>query len=221
MVKIITRHWYWLLLVFFLGAWFCRGMELAIWQEWPPPQAGTQSRAAGATPLVQPPADAPTCRTTEPAVDSPYLAVASHDAVQAGINPLVFTWQIWFESTYNPYALSPAGAEGIAQFMPKTAAGLGIDPWNPTVALAAAAQSDAGHLRQFEGQAQQLAAHYGGNEARYRYGLALAAYNAGPEATQSAWNRAYSDGTAWPTSGPWVWLALLVQTHAASSEITR
>ena len=210
MVKSITRYWVVLLFVFLFGAWFCRGMELAWWQaSAASASVAAQSGATGAPPLVQPPADAPTCRTTEPAVDSPYLSVAQADAVQAGINPLVFTWQIWFESTYNPNALSAVGAEGIAQFMPDTAQGYGIDPWNPTQALDAAAKDDAGHLAQFAFQAQQLAAHYGGHEARYQYGLALSAYNAGPGATQSAWNRAYAAGTAWPASGPWAWLALL------------
>jgi hypothetical protein len=48
----------------------------------------------GASPLVQPPAASPTCRTADPAVDSPYLAVAHADAVRYGVNPLIFTWQI-------------------------------------------------------------------------------------------------------------------------------
>ena len=142
-------------------------------------------------------------------MDSPYVAMAHDAAVRAGVDPLVFTWQIFAESSFNPNAASPAGAEGIAQFKPETAAGLGIDPWNPAQALQAAANDDAGHLKQFAEQAQSLAAHYGGNQTRYDYGLALAAYNAGPGAPTSAWNQAYGWGSTWPANGAWAWLSRL------------
>ncbi|MFY9859012.1 MAG: transglycosylase SLT domain-containing protein, partial [Candidatus Cybelea sp.] len=35
------------------------------------------------------------------------------------------------ESAYDPQAISSAGAIGLAQFMPETAAGIGIDPYDP------------------------------------------------------------------------------------------
>ncbi|MEL6984582.1 MAG: transglycosylase SLT domain-containing protein, partial [Actinomycetota bacterium] len=38
------------------------------------------------------------------------------------------------ESGYNPAARSPAGAEGLMQFMPATAAAYGVDPWDPASA---------------------------------------------------------------------------------------
>ena len=99
-----------------------------------------------------------------------YMALAQQDAKSAGIPVTLFTRQIQVESGFNPTAQSPSGAEGIAQFMPSTAASLGIDPWNPRAALKGAAN---------------LMAHYthiyGGD-----YAKALAAYNAGPGATQQA-----------------------------------
>ncbi len=58
---------------------------------------------------------------------------------------------------------SSAGALGIAQFMPATAAGLGIDPCEPIQALHAAARLMIGYYNR-----------YG------RWDYALAAYNAGP-----------------------------------------
>ena len=191
-----------LIFVFACAVWLIRGAQLA----WvlPPASAATTQRQPGPAPV-----DAATCRATEPPVDSPYLSVAHDAAVKAGVDPLVFTWQIFAESSFNPNAASPAGAEGIAQFQPETAAGLGIDPWNPTQALAAAANDDAGHLQQFAEQATSLAAHYGGNQSRYGNGLALAAYNAGPGATRSAWNQAYGWGSTWPAHGSWAWLARL------------
>ena len=68
------------------------------------------------------------------------------------------------ESNFNPFAVSPAGAAGIAQFMPGTAAAYGLDdPFDAEAAIDAQAHLMADLLRQF-----------GSVE------LALAAYNAGP-----------------------------------------
>src|SRR6266852_3954489 len=91
-------------------------------------------------------------------------------AHRAGINPSIFVAQIRQESSFNPNALSPAGAEGIAQFMPGTARSMGVNPWDPVQALYAAAQYMANSLRA-----------YGGD-----YAKALAAYNAGGGAVNYA-----------------------------------
>jgi Transglycosylase SLT domain len=79
--------------------------------------------------------------------------------------PLAFFGNlIWQESRFRPSAVSPAGAQGIAQFMPKTAAAFGLkDPFDPFQALPASARLLRELLQQF------------GN-----LGLAAAAYNAGP-----------------------------------------
>jgi soluble lytic murein transglycosylase-like protein len=71
--------------------------------------------------------------------------------------------QIYAESNFNPFARSPAGAEGIAQFMPGTAEALGLrDPFDPEQAIDAQA-----HLM------RDLLGRFGSVP------LALAAYNAG------------------------------------------
>jgi len=103
---------------------------------------------------------------------SQYIAIAQQDATAVGISPVYFVRQINQESGFNPYAVSPAGAVGIAQFEPGTAAGLGIDPWNPVQALRGAAQLMAGYNRT-----------YGGD-----YAKALAAYNGGTGTVQYAVN---------------------------------
>ncbi len=103
---------------------------------------------------------------------SQYIAIAQQDASNAGISPDYFVRQINQESGFNPNAYSYSGAEGIAQFMPATARGLGIDPWDPIQALQAAANVMAGYSHQ-----------YGGN-----YAMALAAYNAGSGTVQYAVN---------------------------------
>ena len=47
---------------------------------------------------------------------------------------------IWRESAFRPNAISPAGAQGVAQFMPGTAAARGLaDPFDPASAIPASA----------------------------------------------------------------------------------
>ena len=76
-----------------------------------------------------------------------------------------FTRLIWQESRFDPAAVSPAGAQGIAQFMPQTAAMRGLaNAFEPLEAL----RKSASYLR-------ELRMTFRGN-----LGLAAAAYNAGP-----------------------------------------
>jgi hypothetical protein len=76
----------------------------------------------------------------------------------------LFTRLIWQESRFRHDAVSPAGARGIAQFMPATAAERGLeDPFDPLQALPASADFLRELMKQF------------GN-----FGLAAAAYNGGP-----------------------------------------
>lgn len=77
--------------------------------------------------------------------------------------------QLLAESNFDPFAVSPAGAQGIAQFMPSTAASYGLaDPFDPVAAIEAQAHLMADLIRQL-----------GSPE------LALAGYNAGPGAVES------------------------------------
>ena len=49
-----------------------------------------------------------------------------------GLPPMPFVRLIWRESRFNPNAVSPKGAQGIAQFMPGTADDRGLaDPFEP------------------------------------------------------------------------------------------
>ena len=58
--------------------------------------------------------------------------------------------QLMAESNFDPYAGSPAGAQGIAQFMPATAAAYGLrDPYDPEEAIDAQAHLMSDLLRQF------------------------------------------------------------------------
>ncbi|HUE46432.1 MAG TPA: lytic transglycosylase domain-containing protein [Aestuariivirgaceae bacterium] len=80
-----------------------------------------------------------------------------------GLPTSFFTRLIWKESGFRISAVSPKGAQGIAQFMPATAAERGLkDPFDPKQAIPASANL----LR-------QLADEFG------NVGLAAAAYNSG------------------------------------------
>ena len=84
-------------------------------------------------------------------------------ATRHNLEPELLGALVWSESAFDPQAVSSAGAIGLAQLMPATAAGLGVDPRDPLQNL----EGGARYLR------QQL--------DRFRsFELGLAAYNAGP-----------------------------------------
>lgn len=88
------------------------------------------------------------------------------DAAQSsGLPAPFFARLIWQESRFNARAVSPAGAQGVAQFMPRVASAMGlVNPFDPLAALPVSAELLRTHYRNF------------GN-----LGLAAAAYNAGPK----------------------------------------
>jgi murein DD-endopeptidase MepM/ murein hydrolase activator NlpD len=92
-----------------------------------------------------------------------YRAAARRAAKRWGLDPSVFERQIGAESTFDPSARSNMGAIGIAQIMPATAKGWGVDPTDPIASLNAAAEHMAEYVKQFGS-----------------YKNALVAYNAGP-----------------------------------------
>ena len=58
------------------------------------------------------------------------------EADATGLPPMPFVRLIWKESRFDPQAVSPKGAQGIAQFMPGTAADRGLDdPFEPKEAI--------------------------------------------------------------------------------------
>jgi soluble lytic murein transglycosylase-like protein len=98
-----------------------------------------------------------------------YAGLIDQAAARNGVEPAVLYGLIQQESGFDPSATSGAGALGLTQLMPSTAASLGVtEPLDP-------AQSIEGGAR-FLGQ---LLRQFGGNVPE-----ALAAYNAGPGAVQ-------------------------------------
>jgi hypothetical protein len=95
-----------------------------------------------------------------------YREMILNSATRWNVSAALLAAQLMAESNFNPYAVSLAGAQGIAQFMPGTAAAYGLDdPFDAAEAIDAQAHLMSDLLKQF-GSIQ----------------LALAAYNAGPGA---------------------------------------
>jgi soluble lytic murein transglycosylase-like protein len=123
-----------------------------------PPSFQSQLSAAAAAPAT-PPIDG--------GGPSQYDALIQAAAQRNGVDPALLKALVRQESNFDPNAGSPAGAQGLTQLMPGTAAALGVtDVHDPAQAL----EGGAKYLR------RQLDA-FGGDEAK-----ALAAYNAGPGA---------------------------------------
>ena len=98
----------------------------------------------------------------------PYASLFAAAGRRHGVDPALLAAVAKTESGFDPAAVSPAGAKGLMQLMPSTAASLGVDPLDPAQAVDGSARL----LR-------QLLDRFGG-----RVDLALAGYNAGPGAIQ-------------------------------------
>ena len=97
-------------------------------------------------------------------VPARFAPALNRAAQRWSVSAALLAAQLFAESGFNPFAVSPAGAQGIAQFMPGTARGIGLDdPFDPGAAIDAQAHLMRDLLRRFGSVP-----------------LALAAYNAGP-----------------------------------------
>src|SRR3954453_21760914 len=121
------------------------------------------SLASGAT------APPPSTGTSALPSSVPYAAEITKAAQANGIDPALLAGLIKQESGFNPNAGSGAGARGLAQLMPATAAGLGVSNVLDPV------QSINGGAKYLKAQLDA----FGGDVTK-----ALAAYNAGPGAVK-------------------------------------
>ena len=108
----------------------------------------------------------PNPRPKQLTYDAPAICdLIAEAADEHGLSADFFARLIWKESRFDVKALSPVGAQGVAQFMPGTARLRGLrDPWDPRQAIRASAHFLVDLRAQF------------GN-----FGLAAAAYNGGPD----------------------------------------
>jgi len=104
---------------------------------------------------------APGRKDVPPGIDALIQKVAREE----GMDPDLVRAVVGVESDFNPSALSPSGAMGLMQLMPKTAALYGVEnPWDPYQNLKAGTRYLKHLLNRFNNDLE----------------LALAAYNAGP-----------------------------------------
>lgn len=107
---------------------------------------------------------------TRPAIPVAYSAKVRELSSRFDLSPALIEALVWQESRWNPNAVSPVGARGLAQLMPGTAQQLGVDPRDPYANLEGGARYLREQLDRFEGDVEK----------------ALAAYNAGPGRVQKA-----------------------------------
>jgi hypothetical protein len=111
----------------------------------------------------------------ESAVPS-FVPARFHDAIvrasqRWNVGAALLSAQIYAESNFNPFAQSPAGAQGIAQFMPGTAQSIGLEnPFDPEQAIDAQAHLMRDLLRRFGSVPLALAAYNAGAGAVEQYG---------------------------------------------------
>lgn len=66
---------------------------------------------------------------------APYDSLINDAAAEFGVPAGLLAADLFVESSFNPKALSPAGAQGIAQFMPETAKQYGVDVHSPASSI--------------------------------------------------------------------------------------
>lgn len=103
---------------------------------------------------------------------SPYEPLIQQAAIRNGVEPALLKGLIEQESGFDPNARSSAGALGLTQLMPSTAASLGVsEPLNPSQSIEGGARLLGQLLRQFGGNVSDaLAAYNAGAGAVQRYG---------------------------------------------------
>jgi soluble lytic murein transglycosylase-like protein len=99
----------------------------------------------------------------------PFQSLIEESCAKYGVDPALLAGLIEQESHFDPTVGSSAGAQGLTELMPETAASLGVtDPHDPAQSIDAGARLLSEKLAEFGGNTE----------------LALAAYNAGSGAVQ-------------------------------------
>jgi soluble lytic murein transglycosylase-like protein len=128
-------------------------------EDYTPPAANTTVTPAAAPPVVAP----------VPSIELTPQELVTRAALNVGLPPAIVHSIARAESGYREDALSPKGAIGLMQLMPKTAAELDVDPHDPAQNAEAGARYLRDLLQKYQDDPHQVS-------------KAVAAYNAGPGA---------------------------------------
>ena len=141
------------------------------------PDPASQADAALAAELAEVPAEifVPDTIIANPhrhaaGVPHTYKAKVAELAAKYDLSPSLIEAMVWQESRWRHDAVSPVGAQGLAQLMPGTARELGVDARDPFANLEGGARYLRAQLDRFDGNLEK----------------ALAAYNAGPGRVERA-----------------------------------
>lgn len=104
------------------------------------------------------------------ALPQTYRAKVMELSARFDLSPTLIEALVWQESRWRQGAVSPKGAQGLAQLMPGTARELGVDPSDPFANLEGGARYLRQQIDRFDGDLEK----------------ALAAYNAGPGRVEKA-----------------------------------
>ncbi len=87
------------------------------------------------------------------------------------VDPALIKAVIHAESAFNPYAVSPKGAQGLMQLMPSTGRMMGLrNPFSPTSNIRAGTRYLATLLKRFRNESHAIAAYNAGEAPVSRYG---------------------------------------------------
>ncbi|GEM_PF-3400357 len=93
--------------------------------------------------------------------DVPFAGLIREAAARYSVPPALLAAVMKSESGFNPRAHSPAGAMGLMQLMPGTAAGLGVDdPWDPAQNVDGGAHYLSNALSRYNGDVRMVLQHY-------------------------------------------------------------
>ncbi|MFE4198479.1 transglycosylase SLT domain-containing protein [Paenarthrobacter sp. NPDC056912] len=154
------------------------GMVVTIMPSWAAPEDGSGGGRSGSSCVIVPATGGVAASATGGNTPKEWQAYVHEAAAESGLPAGILAAQLEAESGWNPRAVSPVGAQGLAQFMPATwsSYGNGGDPFNPRDAIAAQGRYMGALFNQLKG----LAAQTGGDPVAF----ALAGYNAGPGAVE-------------------------------------
>jgi soluble lytic murein transglycosylase-like protein len=129
---------------------------------------GTEAAAAGyATAAVRP----ASLQGSGSLAGVPYADMFVRAGAKHNVSPKLLAAVAKVESSYNPNAVSPAGAQGLMQLMPGTAKGLGVkNSFDPEQAINGAAKLLSRNLKEFKSLPLALAAYNAGGGAVHKYG---------------------------------------------------